>query len=245
MKKTRAGKNTTDKTKGSPKIEKIYYIVIGLLIVILGGLVIFIVSNRDDALTEGDQDSSPETEIVTDTEEEDETEDEPDETDSESDLEEETETEESDEDTETEVAEEEEDTESDADTEEEPEEEPEDTEEEPEETEDTPEEDDSDEEEASEAGINPDAPLDESYTMNFNDGTSDRNAVDQNASAVTGINQNDMTTWWVGNNGLGRAFTVVSDSGRNNVYRVDLQYGEGEWHVTGVQELDGVPAEYR
>ncbi|OJF94044.1 DUF1510 family protein [Alkalibacterium sp. 20] len=242
MKKTRAGKNTTDKPEGSRKIEKIYYIVIGLLIVILGGLVIFIVSNRDDALTEGDQDSSSETEIITDTEDEDET-----------DLEDEAETEESDqdEDTDPEVTEEdeeadteEEDTESDVDTEEEAETE-EEPEEEPEETEETPDEDDSDEEEASEAGINPDAPLDESYTMNFNDGTSDRNAVDQNASAVTGINQNDMTTWWVGNNGLGRAFTVVSDSGRNNVYRVDLQYGEGEWHVTGVQELDGVPAEYR
>ncbi|MFO8068557.1 MAG: DUF1510 family protein [Alkalibacterium sp.] len=242
MKKTRANKNTPNKPKGSPKIEKIYYIVIGLLIVILGGLVIFIFSNRDDVVTEGDQDSSPETEIVTDTEEDDETGEETDTTDPESDQADEDNTEESDQ----EAADQDEDTESEV-TEEEAvtEEEPEEAEEEPEETEETPDEDDSAEEETSEAEINTDAPLDESHTMNFNDGSSDRIAVDQNASAVTGIDQNDMTTWWVGNNGLGRAFTVVSDSGQNNVYRVDLQYGEGEWHVTGVEELDGVPNEYR
>ncbi|MDZ7835921.1 MAG: DUF1510 family protein [Alkalibacterium sp.] len=87
--------------------------------------------------------------------------------------------------------------------------------------------------------------MNESYNINFGDGSSDRNAIAQNASAVSGLNQNDMITWWVGNNGPGRAFTVVSDSGRNNVHRVYMQYGDGQWHVTSAEELDGVPAEYR
>ena len=247
MNKTRAGKNNPKKPKNPGKIEKIYYVVIALLIVILGGLVIFIFSNRDDAVTEGDQDTTPDSELITDSGEEDETEEEPaDETPAE-DEEADEETEESADETEDPDTHTDEDSETDADTADteedtEVEDEPE---EEVDETDEAAEEDTTDEDEADDADINAEAPLDESYNINFGEGSSDRNAIAQNASAVSGISQSSMITWWVGNNGPGRAFTIVSDSGRNTVYRVELQYGEGSWHVTSAQELDGVPAEYR
>lgn len=254
MKKTRAGQNTPKKPKNSGKIEKIYYVVIGLLIVILGGLVIFIFSNRDDALTEGDQDATPDSELITDNGEEDDTEEEPEEDtetpaeDEETEEETEEPVEEPEEDTESEETDEDAETDADTDSETDTEEEAE-TEDEPEEevdeTDEAAEEDTTDEDEADDADINAEAPLDESYNINFGEGSSDRNAIASNASAVSGISQGSMITWWVGNNGPGRAFTIVSDSGRNTVYRVELQYGEGSWHVTSAQELDGVPAEYR
>ncbi|MER2064654.1 MAG: DUF1510 family protein, partial [Alkalibacterium sp.] len=190
---------------------------------------------------------SPETEIASDTDEdeadtetEDDTEEDPvDETDEDEAADADT-----DSDTETETDEGDEE----ADTEDEPEEEVEeetDTEEEPEEDIEEETDDETAEEDTVDTNINADAPLNESYNINFGDGSADRNAIAQYASSVSGINQGDMITWWVGNNGPGRAFTVVSDSGRNTVYRVYLQYGEGEWHVTSAEELDGVPSQYR
>ncbi|MDZ7835919.1 MAG: hypothetical protein U5K84_11950 [Alkalibacterium sp.] len=80
MKKTRTNKNKPNPPKGSNKIEKIYYVVIALLVVILGGLVFFIFANQDDAITEGDLDTAPDTEIVDDADEEETTEDDTDET---------------------------------------------------------------------------------------------------------------------------------------------------------------------
>ena len=65
--------------------------------------------------------------------------------------------------------------------------------------------------EDTEADVESDAPLDESYNISFGDNSGDRAAIAQNASAVSGISQGNMITWWVGNNGPGRTFTVVSD----------------------------------
>ncbi|SFC52133.1 Protein of unknown function [Alkalibacterium subtropicum] len=249
MKKTRANKNNPNTPKNNSKIEKIYYVVIGLLLVILGGLVIFIFANQDDVVTDEEPNGDPESGMVSETDE--------DNTDEDTATEEGTDEEPAEEDTEEaadeETADQDVDTEAEEATEEaedEPEENVEDeTDEAAEEETEEPAETDEPEEEAadepSDADINADAPLNDSYNINFSDGSSDRNAIAQNASAVSGISQGDMITWWVGNDGPGRAFTVVSDSGRNTVYRVYLQYGEGEWHITAAEELDSVPSEYR
>ncbi|MCC5893836.1 MAG: YrrS family protein [Alkalibacterium sp.] len=222
--------------------EKIYYSIIAILLVVLVGIMVFIFMNRDTGVDlNADNGTTPDSEVLTDLDEEEEEEPESDEEDTEddedadsADSEEETEEEPADETDEEEA--EEEDVEEDTDQ---PEEETE-TEEEPEEdVEEEPETDDSDYE------VTEDAPLDESHAVNYGEGSSDRVAIADAVSSVTGLNQNDMITWRVGNNGPGRVFAVMSDSGRNSIYRVLLQYGDGQWHVTSVEELSAVPSEYR
>lgn len=219
---TRSGRKNT----GNSKLERVYYIVIGILLIVLLGLVIFIFANRGSNTDTISEDPTPGSEIATETDEQ---EDEP--ADEEQD---DTTIDEEDQETETES---EEDTEETSETDGENTERDQDEDLEP----------DVDEEETDqeEYEVTEDAPLDESYVPNYGEGSADRNAISQATSSVTGISQGDMTTWWVGNDGPGQVFTVVSDSNQSNVYRVSLQYGDGQWHVTNVQELSSVPSEYQ
>lgn len=251
MKQTRANRkkakraaNTPDSTEpngpeksGKSNPEKIYYSIIAILLVVLVGIMVFIFMNRDTGVDLNADNESPGSDIVTDLDEEEEEETESDE-DVDADVDEETDSADTEEETDTDTEEEP------ADDEEAGEDQPDeetDTEVDQEETE---EESESDTEE-SDVEVTENAPLDESYTVNYNEGSGDRVAIANAVSSVTGLNQSDMITWRVGNDGPGRVFAVTSDSGRSNVYRVLLQYGDGQWHVTSVEELADVPAEFR
>lgn len=225
MKQTRTNrKNNTPNIPKGPKNntpEKIYYGIIAVLLVVLIGIMAFIFMNRESAVDFDADNGTPDSEFLTDTEDEDE-----------DDLEEEPAEEDQNNNGEEEAS----------DTDEEPvddsdDETAEDTEVDSEEEEDT-----SDE---TSYEVTENAPLDETHNTNYSEGSSDRVAIANAVSSVTGLNQSDMITWRVGNNGPGQVFAVMSDSGRNDVYRVLLQFGDGQWHVTSVEELAEVPAEFR
>lgn len=234
MKQTRTsrknGINSTEPNKDKkPKgngPEKIYYAIIAVLLVILVGIMVFIFMNRDTGVNLNADNGTPDSEVLTDLDEEEDAEEETDTEDVEEDTEEEADNQETEnEEEETDQPDEDADTEEDspADTEEDSEEDTEDT----------------------EFEVTDSAPLDESYNVNYGEGSSDRVAIANAVSTVTGLDQSSMITWRVGNNGPGRVFAIMSDRGQDNVYRVFLQYGEGQWHVTEVEELSAVPAEYR
>lgn len=226
MKQTRINrKNNTPNTPKGPKNntpEKIYYGIIAVLLVVLIGIMAFIFMNRESAVDFDADNGTPDSEFFTDTEDEDEddVEEEPAEEDQNNNGEEEA-----------------------SDSDEEPVDDSDD-----ETAEDT--EVDSEEEEENTSDetsyeVTENAPLDETHNTNYSEGSSDRVAIANAVSSVTGLNQSDMITWRVGNNGPGQVFAVMSDSGRNDVYRVLLQFGDGQWHVTSVEELPEVPAEFR
>lgn len=226
MKQTRINrKNNTPNTPKGPKNntpEKIYYGIIAVLLVVLIGIMAFIFMNRESAVDFDADNGTPDSEFLTDTEDEDEddVEEEPAEEDQNNNGEEEA-----------------------SDSDEEPVDDSDD-----ETAEDT--EVDSEEEEENTSDetsyeVTENAPLDETHNTNYSEGSSDRVAIANAVSSVTGLNQSDMITWRVGNNGPGQVFAVMSDSGRNDVYRVLLQFGDGQWHVTSVEELPEVPAEFR
>ncbi|GAB2485094.1 hypothetical protein GCM10008929_07290 [Alkalibacterium psychrotolerans] len=229
MRQTRTNRknNGTTEPPKDPKNknpEYIYYAIIALLLIILIGIAVFIFSNRDTAT---DDNGAFDSEEMTDSENEEdgmiiEESDDEDETD------------------ETDEAEEDEAEETDSETLDEDDSEDEAATDETEETDA-----DSDENDESEVSVNDDAPLDESYVPNYNNGSADRNAIAGLVSSVTGLDQSSMITWRVGNNGPGRVFAVMSDSSQNDVYRTFLQYGDGEWHVTAYEQLPEVPAEFR
>ena len=240
MKQTRTSrKNTTNGKEPKNQSEKVYYIIIAVLLVVLLGIVFYILANRDSAVTIDEGNLEPETEIAVNSDEDDE---EADDQNTESVEETEETTEDSSEQTEDED-------ESDQDEQTEDEATEEDTTDEESETDESTEaeaeESTEDESEETTASVNDNAPLDESYVPNYSSGSSDRVAISNAVTSVTSLNGSDMITWWVGNNGPGRVFTVVSNTAQTDVYRVNLQYGEGQWHVTGVQELSDVPSEYR
>lgn len=223
MKQTRTNrKNNTPKGPKNNTPEKIYYGIIAVLLVVLIGIMAFIFMNRESAVDFDADNGTPDSEFLTDTEVEDEVEveEEPAEEDQNNNGEEEA-----------------------SDIDEEPVDDSDD-----ETAEDT--EVDSEEEEENTSDetsyeVTENAPLDETHNTNYSEGSSDRVAIANAVSSVTGLNQSDMITWRVGNNGPGQVFAVMSDSGRNDVYRVLLQFGDGQWHVTSVEELAEVPAEFR
>lgn len=226
MKQTRTNrKNNTPNTPKGPNNntpEKIYYGIIAVLLVVLIGIMAFIFMNRESAVDFDADNGTPDSEFLTDTEDEDE-----------DDVKEEPAEEDQNDNGEEEAS----------DTDEQPVDDSDD-----ETAEDT--EVDSEEEEENTSDetsyeVTENAPLDETHNTNYSEGSSDRVAIANAVSSVTGLNQSDMITWRVGNNGPGQVFAVMSDSGRNDVYRVLLQFGDGQWHVTSVEELAEVPAEFR
>lgn len=243
MKQTRTNrKNNTSNTPKGPKNntpEKIYYGIIAVLLVVLIGIMVFIFVNRESAVDFDADNGTPDSEILTDSDEEDEEETEPEEDTDEEDQDEEEPDEvvqdedQNGDDEDEQAADTEEDTDDDAE------------EETVDESEDETEEDQDDTSDETSFEVTEDAPLDESHNTNYSEGSSDRVAIANAVSSVTGLNQSDMITWRVGNNGPGQVFAVMSDSGRNDVYRVLLQFGDGQWHVTSVEELAEVPAEFR
>lgn len=112
----------------------------------------------------------------------------------------------------------------------------EDTEETTEDTEDDTEEetDDTNETQGDQSIINENPPHDPSYAIDFADGSSDRIEIRENVLAVTGIPQDDLIENWIGNDGPGRVEATVTQQSTGDQYVVYLQYGDGQWHVESV-----------
>lgn len=168
----------------SHDISKVYYWIVGILLIILIGLVIFIFTRKGDEISQGDYETQTE----------------------ESQAQQEID--------DVETSETTEETESETST------------------------------DSAETSVNNDAPLDKNYQVSYADGSSDRVAIKNQVMQVTGLD-NNLIEWWVGNNGPGRVETTVSNSDQSEVYRVYLQYGEGNWHVTNYEILSEVPANLR
>lgn len=215
-----------NRKSGSSDISKAYYIVIGLLFVILIGLVIFIFSRTGDNvdLNNGNENNDTTEQVET-----------PDPDDETTDVDEPS-TEDA---TETESPDA-----SDGETTDEPEdeqtneseEESEETAEEPENIEDT---------ETSDAGntdvgetvtVNNDAPHDPTHAVDYAGGSADRAAIKNRVMEVTGLDSS-LIEWWIGNDGPGRVKATVSNSDSTIYYDVYLQYGDGGWHVTRYQRV--------
>ncbi|GIO21840.1 YrrS family protein [Oceanobacillus sp. J11TS1] len=76
------------------------------------------------------------------------------------------------------------------------------------------------------------------HTTNFNDGSHDRIEIKRAVSKVTGLDEGSMIEHWVGNNGPDKVVATVSDSSNSEVYRVFLDWVDGEgWQPTQVEEL--------
>lgn len=97
--------------------------------------------------------------------------------------------------------------------------------------------------EGNDALVNENAPIDETHEVDYNDGSADRIAIKEEIIKVTGLG-NDLTEYWVGNNGPGRVSATVASPDKSEIYEVQLQYGEGKWHVTSYQKLDSLPGSF-
>lgn len=269
MKNNRPKQSRTQKkeTKRN-RFEKIYYIIITILILILVGLLTYIFFIRDSGTDQISEDITPTTELPTNTDEENE------ENDSENTEENNTQTESENseltnqEDQETEDA-------SDPNNESASDNESSETDENADEEETT----DSSEQSSNEAentqsneteeantenteSVESEDPLVEDaytadwpavgteqsgeHTTDFSDGSQDRTEINQAVRSVTGLQAGNMIEWWIGGSGSDEVTATVSDSNQSQVYRVSLQFIEGEgWKPTLVEELSQVPDEYQ
>lgn len=94
-----------------------------------------------------------------------------------------------------------------------------------------------------ETAVNEDAPHDSNYAINYNSGSADRIAIKEEIMKVTGLGS-DLTEYWVGNNGPGRVKATVANPDKSKIYEVELQYGDGNWHVTNYQSLNSLPENF-
>lgn len=86
--------------------------------------------------------------------------------------------------------------------------------------------------------VNNEAPHDSDHAVEYAAGSSDRIAIKNRVIEVTGLD-NDLIEWWIGNDGPGRVKATVSNRESTIYYDVYLQYGEGNWHVTRYQRISG------
>ncbi len=80
------------------------------------------------------------------------------------------------------------------------------------------------------------------HVTDFSDGSTDRNEIKTAIAAVTGISTDNMIEWWIGNAGDQQVTATVSDTQKETIARVQLNWVDGEgWQVTLVEELNEIP----
>jgi cytoskeletal protein RodZ len=80
------------------------------------------------------------------------------------------------------------------------------------------------------------------HVTDYSDGSADRNEIKQAIAAVTGISADNMIEWWIGNAGDQQVTATVSDTQKETIARVQLDWVDGEgWQVTLVEELNEIP----
>lgn len=84
------------------------------------------------------------------------------------------------------------------------------------------------------------------HVTNFNEGSQDRVEINQAVTSVTGLDSGNIIEWWIAGDGPNRVEATVSNENKTEVYRVYLQFiKEKGWQPTRVEELSKVPAEYQ
>lgn len=85
--------------------------------------------------------------------------------------------------------------------------------------------------------VTPDAPLDKTHETSYEEGSKDMVAIIELSKKATGLGE-DMYPVWIGNNGPGKVQATVSNKDNSKQFVVDLQFGEGAWHVTNVEQIE-------
>ncbi len=76
------------------------------------------------------------------------------------------------------------------------------------------------------------------HTTNYNEGTQDRAEMEEAARVATGLEEGNMTTWWLERGGEQQVIATVSDNDETKTYRVYLTWVDNEgWQPTKVEEL--------
>lgn len=84
------------------------------------------------------------------------------------------------------------------------------------------------------------------HVTNFNEGSQDRVEINQAVTSVTGLDSGNIIEWWIAGDGPNRVEATVSNENKTEVYRVYLQFiKEKGWQPTRVEELSKVPDEYQ
>lgn len=80
------------------------------------------------------------------------------------------------------------------------------------------------------------------HVTDYSDGSADRNEIKQAIAGATGISADNMIEWWIGNAGDQQVTATVSDTQKEMIARVQLNWVDGEgWQVTLVEELNEIP----
>ena len=73
---------------------------------------------------------------------------------------------------------------------------------------------------------------------NYTDGSQDRIEIKRASAVATGLSEETMIEWWVGNDGPNRVVTTVSDPNETKIFRVYMEWVNGEgWKPTKVEKL--------
>lgn len=76
------------------------------------------------------------------------------------------------------------------------------------------------------------------HVTNYNDGSDDRVEIKRATSQVTGISEDDMIEWRVGNDGDQKVFSVISNKAKSDYYKLYLSWIDKEgWQVTKVEKI--------
>lgn len=76
------------------------------------------------------------------------------------------------------------------------------------------------------------------HTTNYDEGSQDRNEMEQAIVLATGLQEDNMTTWWVGRGGDQSVIATVSDTDGTKTYRTYLTWVDHEgWQPTKVEIL--------
>lgn len=78
----------------------------------------------------------------------------------------------------------------------------------------------------------------EPHTINFSEGSQDRQEMRTAVAAATGLNETDFIMWWIEGNGEQRVINTVSDPDETEIYRVYNTWIPNKgWQPTKVEEL--------
>ncbi|MBP2077518.1 YrrS family protein [Oceanobacillus polygoni] len=76
------------------------------------------------------------------------------------------------------------------------------------------------------------------HTTSFEGGSQDRIEMRRAITQATGLSEDNMVEWWIGNGGDQKAVATVSDTAETEVYRVFLSWVDNEgWQPTKVEIL--------
>ena len=80
------------------------------------------------------------------------------------------------------------------------------------------------------------------HVTNYSEGSQDRIEIKRATSVATGLSENDMIEWWVGNAGDQQVETTVSNKDQTDTYRVVLKWVDGQgWQPLEVEKLSDNP----